>query len=336
MSIFELPPDFDLEEECLTKDNIPDDYCTNCKIPMVYSEEENRYECKCGQISYNTLSEEYLNIDSRDSHSTSKNSSIQLRFKGENSGSLQRALVSSNSNYDKTRSRNVRRQVENLLYQSKEVKIPANIRESTIEFFIEKVVRQTITRGAVRKGIMAAVLYYECKRIGYGISVTEVCEAMGVSRNDWSRGDSRLRELEAQGCFTLPSCEDCIDASEAYLNMFFPRLGIKPEEKYFKFANELIELMNNPKVGKLAKNSMPRSKCAGIIHLLCKYCPEIEADENDIFKKCKISKATFMRVSNKIEEVLYTDDPNYKKRRRKLIRIFRILNYDAKKREYFK
>lgn len=323
----ELPIDYDFTDDQRLKD-IPDNYCISCIKQMVYSEEENRFECECGQISYNTLAEEYLNSDSKDNHNTSKNSAVQLRFKGENSGSLQRALVSSTSSYDKTRERAVRRQLETWLYQSRKIKIPVNIVKSTGDFFIKNVSRQNvITRGAVRKGIMAAILYYECKTIGYGISVTEICESMSITRNDWSRGDSRLRELEAKGCFILPSCEDCTEASEAYLNMFLPRLQIEPRDEYFTFANELIELMNNPKVGKLAKNSMPRSKCAGIVHLLCKYCSDINISDRDIVSKCSISKATFTRVSGKIEEVLHGNDPAYRKRKRKLIRIFKIIGY---------
>lgn len=328
-SMFDLPDDVFVDEAF--DDYVPDDHCVKCKIKMTYSEEENRYECECGQISYNTLSEEHLNTDSRENHNTSKVSAVQLRFKGDNSAALQRGLISSTSSYTKTRNRTVKKQLESWLYQSREIKIPTNIREATVEFFIDKVTPKTITRGAVRKGIMAAVLYYKCKEINYGMSVTEICKAMEVSRYDWSRGDSRLRELEAKGCFELPSCEDCLEVSEGYLNMFFPRLGINPEPVYFEFAIDLIELMNNPKVGKLAKNSMPRSKCAGIIHLLCKHRPEISISEKDIITKCNISKATFTRVSSKVEEILYGVDPKYKKRKKKLIKIFEKIGYKQPK-----
>lgn len=327
--MFDLPTNYDITDDVFDED-LPDDYCYNCKIQMVYSEEENRYECECGQISYNTLAEENLNMDSRENHNTSGNSAVQLRFRGDNSGSLQRALISSTSSYDKTRNRNVKKQLEKWLYQSREIKIPINIQRSAAEFFIDKVSKRIITRGAVRKGIMAAVLYYKCKEINYGMSVADICKAMGISRNDWSRGDSRLRELEAKGCFELPSCEDCIEVSEGYLNMYLPRLGIELKDIYFNFATELMGLMNNPKIGKLAKNSMPKSKCAGIIHLLCKYRPEITINEKDIMEKCRISKATFTRVSNKIEEVLHGDDPKFKKRKKKLLRIFADIGYIPK------
>ena len=136
--MFELPANYDLYDE-LSDEDMPDNYCYNCKIKMTYSEEENRYECECGQISYNTLAEENLNIDSRENHNTSGNSAVQLRFKGDNSGSLQRALISSTSSYNKTRNRNVRKQLENWLYQSREIKIPINIQNAAAEFFIEKV-----------------------------------------------------------------------------------------------------------------------------------------------------------------------------------------------------
>ena len=280
-------------------------------------------ECiACGMQSDRLSVDQGVGVASLGNHNTSGNSAVSLWFTGAHSYSNQRQLLSSISDYPKAQRNLVRKQFTKQLYQSQGIKIAPSIVDSSIDYFI-KFVQPRITRADVRTGTFAAILYYEHKRADLGLTILEICKAMHIDRKIWSKGDSRLRELEAQGVLKLP---DCDKSTDAYLNIYFARLGILSIPAYRAFATNLIDLTENKKLGKIAKSCLLRSRCVGCIYLMTMVRPELRKITKDqIAKHCVISDATFTRFSNEILRILRTRTRRFKWRRRGIRRIMRKL-----------
>ena len=322
--LFEFGPDEPVnwfEEPTTTAHGADPDQCPACGGQMIAK--ECGEECiACGMQSDRLSADQGVGVASLYNHNTSGNSSVSLWFTGAHSYSNQRHLLSSISNYPKAQRNLVKKQFAKQLYQTHGIKIAPSIVDSSIDYFI-KFVQPRITRADVRTGTFAAILYYEHKRADLGLTISEICTAMGIDRKIWSKGDSRLRELEAQGVLKLPDCDKSIDA---YMNIYLARLGIPNHTVYREFASNLIDLTENKKLGKIAKSCLLRSRCVGCIYLLTLVRPELrKINKEQISKHCVISDATFTRFSNEILRILRTRTRRFKWRRRGIRRIMRNL-----------
>jgi transcription initiation factor TFIIIB Brf1 subunit/transcription initiation factor TFIIB len=213
----------------------------------------------------------------------------------------QGSFVCKTSDYSKTQLRDTVRQLQMLFSQGNKFVGTQNIIVETAEMY-HQIQQCTIKRGDVRLGILAACLNKVCKKHNIIQKAKEIAGCFGIEQSDLSNGEKILSEY-------LGNENPKTKNTDLYLLRYFELLGIPHTQtlesgqtrNYMEFAQKLITFTNKFKI---AENSIPSSKCAGAIYILCEKCEELSTKMDDIETKCDISRSTFKRFAINVSGVL--------------------------------
>lgn len=147
------------------------------------------------------------------------------------------------------------------------VRIPKNILESVINQYnsIQKATegtkRKFVRRSDIKKEILAAMIYSECRTAGVPLKKQEISTFMKLKSCGFSIGDDILRDLAAEGLVKVIDDEEPI---AAYAGRYLETLNIE-DERYLQFVVDIVQMSETMK---LCMSSQISSKVAGAIYLL--------------------------------------------------------------------
>ena len=147
-----------------------------------------------------------------------------------------------------------------------------------------------ITRGAVRKGLIACCLHYSCIHNGFPRTSAEICEIFKnridktFDQNDFNKGNKEFRALFENSevwCRLLTQTLSARDYIPRFCNI------LTFEDLNYKISNRCIEIYE--KYGLNDLSVIPKSAAAGIIYFIV---------DREFNKKIKLSKA---EIENKLD-----------------------------------
>ena len=277
-------------------------------------------------------------------YNTSNESANPVRVIGPGNNAYQRKLICKTTDYDKTRLRDTMGQLTRITQNYKRCAIPSHIVDEAGRRYYDIQLLGEIKRGNVRRGAMAMCLMKMCEKYGVHHRRGVFAEMCDVDLKDLSEGEKLLDRLIAEGKIRREDFNNRnpeVNRIQGYLIQHFIRLGIplppdvyqapigsesiqlpfNPNKNYHNFVKRLIEFANKLRV---AESSELYSKCAGAIFILATRSPELKITAELIVTECKISKSTFKRFYNIIEELLVTVDPEKQRLRKKLVHLFHV------------
>lgn len=318
----------------------------NCACGGIIEIQQQERVCtSCGLTD--TISEpqdaQGVSSTSMSGYNTSNESANPIRVIGPANNTYQRKLICKTTDYDKTRLRDTLGQLTRITQNYKKCAIPTHIVDEAGHRYYDIQLLGEIKRGNVRRGAMAMCLMKMCEKYGVhhrrGV-FAEMCE---VELSDLSEGEKLLDRLIAEGKIRredFQSRNPEHNRIHGYLIQHFIKLGIpmppdvyqqpvgsaakttvsyNPARDYYGFVKRLIEFTTKLRV---AESSELYSKCAGAIFILSTRAPELKITADLIVSECKISKSTFKRFYNIIEELLITQEPEKQRLKKKLIHLF--------------
>ena len=181
--------------------------CDNCDIQMSPNI-NNTLLCKgCGFMK-TTIIDNTEYEPSMTDYNTSSNYHVPIKCVGKNAYQYQKQLRNNTSQYCIIQETNLRRKLEKLNFNSEVIKLPKNILANVLLQY--KIIRDTskIHRGEILKGMIGALLYYECLKEGIVRKPKEISNWFKINENDLSKGDKILRDLDEKGIIKLPLYDD--------------------------------------------------------------------------------------------------------------------------------
>jgi transcription initiation factor TFIIIB Brf1 subunit/transcription initiation factor TFIIB len=267
--------------------------CDECKTPCIVSEFQLVCPC-CGKIQGRAPDgdDDAFDRSVEQTYNTSAHAFMAFKIDGKNASYLRRAYYANCGDYVEHRKFLVRREIETILYQYSE-KIPANIRERSMELYESLRSQNEIVRGKRRRGIIAACFYYVLLDAGMAHTPKEVASMLQTEEKYLSQGDRKLNQLNDRKVISInTNIRPLADYIMRYLSM----LGI--ELSYRDFVVDLIERAQ-AKYIHIKNECRTTTKCVGAIYLLCTRVPELRViDKQKISDVCTISKSTFIRYYN--------------------------------------
>lgn len=345
--IFNAFDNFNMNADCKL------DTCPDCDSPMSKASNGVSYVCyTCGmiediiglEIDSGSCEKNATSTDIMSSYNTSDNSAAPVKIIGPNHYAYQKKLISNTSSYKKVQKKNTITQISNCIYQCKNSVPAINIVLEAAEYYHKVQEKHVIKRGDVRRGILAACLYRKCIEHGVVRKPKEISDIIGIPQSKLSDGEKILDDLIAKGIIkptakyfkalqekrTIEYYNE-MDSVRSFLNRYFAALKIPIDDEkgpdiinptrtnYKKFAIRLIYFTYKYRI---ADNSIPSSKCAGIIYILATKKSELTIKRNEIEKECGISKSTFSRFYQEVNKVIEIDNDKLLKVKKRLIHLF--------------
>lgn len=278
------------------------------------------------------------------SYNTSSESANPVRVTGPGGMLLQKKLMCTVSDYEKTKFKNTIKSMINITQKYTECLIPMDVVKLAANRYYEVQCVGTIKRGNVHSGAMATCLMRTCDQSGIHKKREVFAKMFKIDLSDLSAGEKLIDTYVAEGRikkddFQVPNPENTNIG--AYIVQYFLNLRIPlppnvgdtgcsnanisvgdtgtGSDKYYAFVKRLIEFTIKFRI---ADNSVEYSKCAGAIHVIVSRCPELSIEADQIAKECSISKSTFKRFSNTITDLLTTSDERKIRLKKKLLHLF--------------
>lgn len=281
----------DLEAEFanlnIDKNAVPDrklDVCSSCGVKY----DSNKTCPKCGEMDelvetkFNPMTSiEYGFFDGP----------VSVKFSGKMQYQHQKSMIQSCTVFENTKEYNVRKEFDNMFYNSKN-RLPKNVINNAVELFNSIACKGHTFRGNVRKGIMGACLSYACINKGISKRIVEISRMTGIRIKAITDGIKVFQKLQVRGVIELPVSiyENFMDEC---LTHYLLILEIPLDYKPF-----LIDL-----IGRAEKNNINirvdckmSTQCVGAIYMLTTRIValrRINADEIAI--KCCIYKSAFTK-----------------------------------------
>jgi transcription initiation factor TFIIIB Brf1 subunit/transcription initiation factor TFIIB len=154
-----------------------------------------------------------------------------------------------------------------------------------------------ISRGANRKGIIAACVYFSCKECNVPRSSNEIAEMFNIESTIMTKGVKKCQEIISMNkknkkrLTTSPSIH-----AHDFIERFCNRLGID-EESTQKITTICRKCMDE----NLISENTPPSIAAGCIYYYIKQNEIENTTKKDISTICKISEVTINKCTKKIE-----------------------------------
>ena len=160
-----------------------------------------------------------------------------------------------------------------------------------------KIISSTkISRGANRKGIIAACVYFACKECGVPRSSKEIAEIFNLKIPVMTKGVKRCQEIISMNKMNKNrlSKKDSINPND-FIERFCNKLNITEEN--IILINQICKLSINENV--ISENTPP-SIAAGCIFYFIKN-NELNISKKEISNICKISEVTINKCTKKLE-----------------------------------
>lgn len=261
-----------------------------------------------------------VSMISMGSYNTSNDSANPIRITGPGGTMLQKRLMCTTSNSDKTKHKTTIKTMINITQRYAECKIPIDVvKEAADKYY--KVQQVGINRGDVHKGSMATCLMRTCNKANIHQKREVFASMFKINLSDISAGEKLIDNYVADG--KLDSSEYQIIDSEKtiipqILTQYFMLLGVPMPSRYYSFVERLIRFSIKFRI---ADNSVASSKCAGAIYVIALRCPELNITTEKIIRECQTSKSTFRRFSDAINNILNAGDSS--RLRNKLKHLFK-------------
>lgn len=235
-------------------------FCINCRVAMNIVGVD--YQCDmCGYITSN----ESLGEPDREA------SGGRIRITtGANKGRIRNV----NNDYSRTQIKNIydslkQQQLHNTGANiSLDVLLAAatqyNEIQKTIKNSDNPIKEKFVRRGVIKTEILAALIYFECIRQNNPRKRPTIATFMGLVVQGFSGGENTLRNLAADGYFTIPECDHIIGYTERYLEA----LRIE-EPKYVAFVTAVVQRSIEKNI---CVSSRIESRVAGAIHIAVVHC----------------------------------------------------------------
>lgn len=319
--------DFDLLSKLIDIGNviteeIPHNYCPDCKIPMNIIALE--YQCElCGRCIIK------VENTSKDDLSTSR---IHI-----STGSSRGKFYNPITDYSKTQKKSLIDQFSKLQAEYVDVHrdyiaIPTRVIDSVCDIYntIQKKAMQRddgtmiivdpneaesdapsaeckkfVRRGTIKDEILAALIYIQCQNEGMSRKKKDIAAFMKLSTQGFSRGEDILRNLKAQGVIDL-----AMDGEQGsgYIERYLTTLNI--DLKYTDFINDVVSVSES---NHICMTSQTGSKVVGTIWILIKLLKlKITAKQLESATD-NTKKNTFDKFSKCIESSMGTFSPVFKK-----------------------
>ncbi len=263
---------------------------------------------KCNIIS-NIM---YIETESDETKKYSENDNM-LRIAGKEAHRFTK-MIFSISNYKTTRNKSTEKQFNKINYDCETNKFPQQVINNARDLFQKIQEYGYVLRARVRKGTMAACLYYECKRAGMTKKQKEIADILNIQEKFIRSGEKLLLNLNSINYINIP-----IENSDGknYISNYLEMLSIN--NYYFDFINEIFNICNNIYYDKTIKNY---NKCIAIIYLLLnakltykiKDCNKIILENNDNDKNLFITNdknKNEINISNLINTECKVQKINY-------------------------
>lgn len=302
-------------------------------------------ECeKCGRCLEHDSTEvdesSGVSNDARTSYSNNQSAS-PLKVAGPGAGHLQKRLICQTADYKKTQLKNTMDQMLNYVDRYDKKKLPEDMAKMAAHAYYEIQKHGIIKRGDVRAGIMAACLSRMCDKHGTPKKRAVFIEMFRIQHEDLSKGEKILDELLSSGLLSaglfLNQNQVETQRIRGFLIEYFLQLGIPlPGDlgitssnikvqapgsiEYFYFTEKLVKFTIKLRV---ASSSIPSTKCAGSICILCNRFAALNITEKDISLRCKISMSTVKRFYNTTMELLKSNEPRNHRLKKKLVHLFK-------------
>lgn len=172
--------------------------------------------------------------------------------------------------------------------------------------------RKYVWRGDLKKEVLASLISYECISAGVARQSKDICQFMQLGTAGFSRGENKMRELQAAGVVQLPLN---VNPTEDYAVRFLESLKLYDADEcmtaaasatskglnYKKFVVELVETAVKKNIG---LTSMLPSMVVGAIWVLNIHA-KLKLEVSAVEEACdKVRKNTFMKFVKVIEENL--------------------------------
>lgn len=300
----------------------------------------------CGIVENIVGYEDSGSNSSMSSYNTSSESANPIRVVGPGGQQFQKRLVCDTGDYSKTRMRDTLVQMQQLTQAYKKCQFPTNIVKEAAMLYYKIQTSGEIKRGDVRIGAMMICLMKICCKYGIYKKRTMFAEIGKINMNDLSEGEKLLNRLISDGKIHRDEFEPLgiqirdENRIQGYLMQHFITLGIplppdiyqdqlgsgnhpkvqySDKLQYYMFVKRLVDFTVKFKV---AENNVQYSKCAGAIYILSSRCPELGITPELISSECKISKSTFKKFYNVINDLLTTTDEKKQRLKAKLVHLF--------------
>ena len=161
--------------------------------------------------------------------------------------------------YERTRNRTTEKQFNKINYNSETTRFPQHVINNAKDLFQKIQEYGYVLRARVRKGAMAACLYYECKRSGITKKQKDISELLDIPEKYVRNGEKILLDLHNKSYINIPV--DICDGKN-YINNYFEMLLL--DKHYLEFVNEIFDRTS------IIQSSSIKiyNKCIAIIYLL--------------------------------------------------------------------
>lgn len=271
--------------------------CPNCRVPGQI--QDTRVFCtQCGlEREWEDFNEDLYDRSIEQNHNTSSNSFVAFNVVGKNCSDIRRSYMNTCANYPSHRRYNSRRETETRIYQFDGRAVPQTVIDMTLELYEKIKDSGQVFRGNGKWGIIAACLYYAFVKEGLTRTPKEVAGILDTEEKFLSQGDRKLLKFNDMGIIQIPTT---IHPMSDYLHYYLSALDI--DLQYKTFVIDLVDRAQS-KYLHIKNDCRTTTKCVGAIYMLCTRVPALRHnDKQTIANACSISKSTFIRYYNMLNE----------------------------------
>ena len=144
-----------------------------------------------------------------------------------------------------------------------------------------------LTRGSIRKGLIAACLYNSCKNNNYPMRELDIAKICNLTKNEMTRGLNKFNKLEKNKNICIKNNSNNI---HLFINKYCAALDIP--EKLIKIVH--LTYIRAKKLY-LLKNSNNISICSGLIFFIIESF-NLQIKKSEVIKTIKISEVTLNKI----------------------------------------
>lgn len=164
----------------------------------------------------------------------------------------------------------------------------------TAHEYYKKISELHVSRGEIRKGLIAASVYMACKKVGVPRTTTEIAEIFQVSERCVNRGNKKFTEIwQLSGEPHIVYNDDC--QSREYLVRFCSKLSTGDSE-FLELATEISKIIKD---SSLLEQNTPVSVSAASINLSCKILKN-NISRSEISKITNTSEVTIAKCAKEL------------------------------------
>ena len=153
-----------------------------------------------------------------------------------------------------------------------------------------------ISRGANRKGIIAACVYFSCKDSKVPRSVNEIADVFDIKNTILTKGCKQFKEIIQMNKLNVKRVNDSDSVTiDDFIVRFCSKLHLDASQ-----ISVIQHLSQKSQELSLVNENTPPSMAAGCIYLYIKE-NKLEINKSDISEVCKISEVTINKCYKKLE-----------------------------------